>query len=258
MPITPSPAVIVRADLSIAEAIRLMNRQGVGSVLVRSDKDSESDRLIGIFTERDLLRKVELIESGRHWKRPVRTVMSQPVETLELSQWDQAPAVLLRKKYRHLPITHEGKLLGVVSIREVLDWVVQQKKPVTGPSLRRKTSVVTLSEDPRDLEGLRRLVEVLHPSERIETRWITSMDALPVKVDLFVLDLDALTRPQWAPWIEAVIAKNGPRRTLLLFDPALHPTTLPKALAALEKSKKVTVFKKPLSLFPLATTLTRT
>jgi CBS domain-containing protein len=256
MSITPSPALVVRADASIADVIRLMNRHDVGSVLVRSDKE-DSDALIGIFTERDLLKRVALIESGRHWNRPVRTVMSQPVETLELSQWRDAAQVLLKKRFRHLPILHQGKLIGVVSIRDVLEWAAKgHLTPTSKPPLQPR-KIGALAAMPDDLRGILRLMDTVDGEAPQTITWLQSTDPLPPHLDLLLLDLDGLTRKQWSPWIRAILASRGPKQTLLFFDPLKHPKTLSAALGVLEKTKKVTLYPKPMALFPLATQLSR-
>jgi CBS domain-containing protein len=91
----------------------------VGAVAV---VDSEK-RVAGIFTERDVLRKFSL--SGRDpAKTPVRELMTTPVE-LATSQTGPGEALLtmVERHFRHLPVTdNNGKLLGMLSIRNLLEW----------------------------------------------------------------------------------------------------------------------------------------
>ena len=104
-------------DASAEQAIRIMLERRVGAVaVVDGDK-----KVAGIFTERDVLRRVAL--SGRTPAEiPVREVMTTPVEMATLDTTPgQALATMIEYHYRHLPIVDdEGRLLGTLSIRDVL------------------------------------------------------------------------------------------------------------------------------------------
>ena len=87
--------------------------------------DSER-RVAGIFTERDVLRKFSL--SGRDpAQTPVRELMTTPVE-LATSQTGPGEALvtMVERHFRHLPVVdNNGKLLGMLSIRNVLEWRIE-------------------------------------------------------------------------------------------------------------------------------------
>jgi CBS domain-containing protein len=107
----------VSVEASVADAIRTMLDQHVGAVGV---VDREG-RVAGIFTERDVLRKLSL--SGRDpASTPVHDVMTTPVEMATLvTTAVEALATMVERHYRHLPVVgDEGKLLGVLSIRNLL------------------------------------------------------------------------------------------------------------------------------------------
>jgi CBS domain-containing protein len=109
----------VSLEASVAEAVRRMLDLHVGAVaIVDSDR-----RVAGIFSERDVLRKQAL--SGREPERtPVRELMTTPVE-LATSETGpgEALATMVERHFRHLPIVdNDGKLLGMLSIRNVLEW----------------------------------------------------------------------------------------------------------------------------------------
>ncbi|MFN7685462.1 MAG: CBS domain-containing protein [Oligoflexia bacterium] len=70
--IRPSPALCVSSHTPIADCVRLMRSRDVGSLLVMST--SRPDELVGIFTERDLLKWVDKIQQGGHWEKPVALV----------------------------------------------------------------------------------------------------------------------------------------------------------------------------------------
>jgi CBS domain-containing protein len=113
------PPAAVSVEASVAEAVRLMLDVHVGAVTV---VDAEK-RVAGIFTERDVLRQFSL--SGRSLENtPIREVMTTPVElaTPETSP-GEALSTMIDRHFRHLPIADRyGKLLGMLSIRNVLQW----------------------------------------------------------------------------------------------------------------------------------------
>jgi CBS domain-containing protein len=107
----------VGVDATAEKAIRTMLEYRVGAVAVVD----ENRRVAGIFTERDVLRRLAL--SGRApTETPVREVMTTPVEMATLDTTPgQALATMIEYHYRHLPIVDDdGQLLGMLSIRDVL------------------------------------------------------------------------------------------------------------------------------------------
>ena len=107
----------VSVEATAADAIRMMLARHVGAVGVIDDQH----RVAGIFTERDVLRKVAL--SGHDVeKTPIRDLMTTPVEMATLSTGPgEALAVMVERHFRHLPVVdHDCKLLGMLSIRNVL------------------------------------------------------------------------------------------------------------------------------------------
>jgi CBS domain-containing protein len=112
-----SEAASVAVDASVEQAIRTMLDRRVGAVAVVDD----DKKVAGIFTERDVLRRVAL--SGRAPAEiAVREVMTTPVEMATLDTTPgQALATMIEYHYRHLPIVDDdGRLLGMLSIRDVL------------------------------------------------------------------------------------------------------------------------------------------
>jgi len=113
------PPAAVSMEASAADAVRLMLDLHVGAVTV---VDTEK-RVAGIFTERDVLLKFAL--SGRKLEdTPIRDAMTTPVElaTPETTP-GEALASMVDRHFRHLPIADRyGKLLGMLSIRNVLQW----------------------------------------------------------------------------------------------------------------------------------------
>ena len=111
----------VGLDATVAEAIHKMLDYHVGAVAV---VDSDY-RVAGIFTERDVLRKMSLSHLDPQ-TTSVRDLMTTPVEmaTRETGA-GEALATMVERHFRHLPVADDsGKLLGILSIRNLLEWRV--------------------------------------------------------------------------------------------------------------------------------------
>ena len=113
-----SEVIALPPGASVRAAADLMNERGVGGVVVL-----DGGRLAGIFTERDVLRKI--VAAGRD---PATTkleeVMSAPVLTCPASMVvEECAALMTARRLRHLPVQGNGdELLGVVTIGDVLAW----------------------------------------------------------------------------------------------------------------------------------------
>jgi hypothetical protein len=132
-----TPAVTAHSSESIAEVSARMDERKKGSAIV-----VDGERPIGILTERDLVRFNATGASPVDTK--VSEWMTQPVDTFtpDLSV-QEAFAAFAKKRYRHLPVVDDGKLVGVVSLRSLMEFA--QVQPVVHPS--------TL-EAPPGLEGV--------------------------------------------------------------------------------------------------------
>ena len=103
---------------TVADAVQLMINNIVGAVAVVDDQGI----VAGMFTERDVLEKFALSGRDPH-TTPVRELMSPMVEmaTLETTP-AEALRVMLERHYRHMPVVDErGKVLGILSIRHILE-----------------------------------------------------------------------------------------------------------------------------------------
>ena len=126
-----SPRVVsVRPEETVRIAIARMLEENVGSVAVCEDQ-----RLVGIFTERDVLR---LTGDGAELDAvAVRDVMTRTLVTVtpDVDVLDAA-RLMGEKKIRHLPVMHGEHLLGVVGIREVMRTLVEQLWRRPDPDVR--------------------------------------------------------------------------------------------------------------------------
>ncbi len=113
----------VSLTASVADAIEAMiaRRMGAAAIL------DENQIVAGIFTERDVLKKVALSGKDPH-KIPVRDVMSAPVlMATKHTSIAEALQVMVEHQKRHLPVVEEnGKLIGILSIRHVLERKVDE------------------------------------------------------------------------------------------------------------------------------------
>lgn len=112
--------VSVRPDESVQLAIARMLEENIGSVAV-----CEGDRLVGIFTERDVLRLAGHGEALAELR--VGDVMTTSLATVSPDDEILDAAKLMGdKKIRHLPVVQDGNLLGVVGIRDVMSALVER------------------------------------------------------------------------------------------------------------------------------------
>ncbi len=113
-----SPVLTVDASSSVFEAAKRMGEKRVGSLVIT--KDSQP---IGIFAEPDLLSKVMAKGLDLH-KTLVGDVMSSPLITVdENTMIREAIALMAQKRIMLLPVTREGELVGIVTGREIFDFV---------------------------------------------------------------------------------------------------------------------------------------
>lgn len=117
----PEPAAI-SVEATVGDAIRVMLDRHVGAVTVVDSQQC----VAGIFTERDVLQKLSLSRRDPE-KTPVRELMTTPVEMATLATGPgEALATMVERHYRHLPVVDDhGKLLGILSIRNVLQWRIE-------------------------------------------------------------------------------------------------------------------------------------
>lgn len=113
----------VEINESVFDAISLMAEVNIGAVLVQQD-----DAIAGIFTERDYLQKVAL-KSLRSKNIQVGDVMSSPVITADPGDSiQQCMETMTTCRCRHLPVVENGKLLGIVSIGDLVKRLVDEKE----------------------------------------------------------------------------------------------------------------------------------
>jgi CBS domain-containing protein len=114
--------VIIR-DETIYDAMKLMAEKDAGALLVMDE-----DNVAGIISERDCVRKVDIAGRSSRETRVV-DIMTEKVMYVEGTQTiEEVMALMINKNIRHMPVMDGTKLMGVISMRDVLKEVVVQQK----------------------------------------------------------------------------------------------------------------------------------
>jgi CBS domain-containing protein len=119
----PRNVISISPDVNVLEALKLMAKENIGAVMVL-----QGDNLVGILSERDYARKV-VLEGKTSSSTKVSEIMTTKVITVEESQKvDDCMNIMNENHIRHLPVLSGGKVLGLISIGDVLKQVMQQQK----------------------------------------------------------------------------------------------------------------------------------
>ncbi len=147
---TPDP-LIVDPTTSLREVVELMRDRGIGAVLVRGG----SGRLDGIFTERDLLTKLDFQEPQGLADLPVERVMSRDLLTVPpWTRYLSALRLMRLRRIRHLPVVREGRVIGMLSIRDVLLQADTHLHHTFGRAIRLQARKKALEADVESLRAL--------------------------------------------------------------------------------------------------------
>ena len=113
----------IDADQPVLEAIRVMADKRIGALPVTRD-----GKLVGVISERDYARKVVLL--GRSSEdTPVAQIMSSPVVTVSPAEdVRQCMQIMTQRRIRHLPVLEDGRMIGVVSIGDLVRAVIEEQE----------------------------------------------------------------------------------------------------------------------------------
>ena len=117
-----SSLLTISADATIGDAAAAMTERGVGAVVVL-----EGDAIAAILTERDVLKAVA---AGNDGSTPVADWMTRHPETIEPEDTtDHAASLMIHGGFRHLPVVLGGKVVGIVSIRDLMKVALDDRSP---------------------------------------------------------------------------------------------------------------------------------
>ena len=117
------PSITITSHITVYEALKLMVDNNIGALLV-----VEEDRLVGIFTERDYARKVILL--GKTSKDTlISEIMSTNLITVTPdNSMEDCMQLMTNKFIRHLPVLDNDELTGIVSIGDVVKYIINEQK----------------------------------------------------------------------------------------------------------------------------------
>lgn len=117
---------------SVFEALRLMADKDIGALLVMQE-----EKIVGILSERDYARKVVLLGKSSR-ETLVSEIMSSPVITIHPDQTvEEAMETMTLKHFRHLPVVEDDRLVGMISIGDVVrDIIYRQREKIKEMSER--------------------------------------------------------------------------------------------------------------------------
>ncbi len=113
----------VLPETSVLEALQVMMDKNISALLVM-----EGPILKGIFTERDYARKI-ILQGKSSKDTPIAEAMTKHLETVGMnSSIDQCMQIMTTKHIRHLPILEDGKVGGMISIGDLVKFVIEDQK----------------------------------------------------------------------------------------------------------------------------------
>lgn len=115
----------VSPDIMVIEALRIMDSKNVGAILVM-----ENNKLIGIFSERDYARKV-VLKGKASDTTTIREIMTGNVFTVKsTTSVDECMNIMNEKNFRHLPVVEDEKVLGLISVGDLIRFVIEEQKNI--------------------------------------------------------------------------------------------------------------------------------
>jgi CBS domain-containing protein len=112
-------------DQTVHDALMLMAEKNTGSILV-----AENNKLVGIFTERDYARKVNLKGRSSNTTALKEVMTPNPITISMDTHIDQCMGIMSSKKIRHLPIVEGEEMVGVISIGDVVKFIIEEQKGI--------------------------------------------------------------------------------------------------------------------------------
>ncbi|HQY12623.1 MAG TPA: CBS domain-containing protein, partial [Ferruginibacter sp.] len=113
----------VTGEVSVYDAIKVMGEKNIGALLIM-----EGDKLTGILSERDYARKV-VLKGKSSRETPVKDIMTEQVLTVTPGDTiEKCMAIMTDKHIRHLPVVEDSRVLGMISIGDVVNSIIESQK----------------------------------------------------------------------------------------------------------------------------------
>jgi CBS domain-containing protein len=115
----PARIVSVRPEQSVLEAIKVLASEDIGAALVMT-----GSRLVGILSERDYTRKIILKGRASDTTRVEEIMTPQVIVVTPRTKTRECMALMSERNIRHLPVVDEGRVLGMISIRDIVSDII--------------------------------------------------------------------------------------------------------------------------------------
>ena len=113
----------IAPDATVYDAIALMAERGIGALVVM-----DGEQLVGIVSERDYARKV-ILQDRSSRDTPVSTIMSTDIVSVRPEQSiEGCMALMTEKRIRHLPVVHDGRVVGILSIGDLVKFILADRE----------------------------------------------------------------------------------------------------------------------------------
>ena len=113
----------VSPEAKVIAALKLMAEKNVGALVV-----THENKLVGIITERDYARKV-ILQGRTSLETPVKDIMTRGVYYVSPdTSTQECMAMMTKNRIRHLPAIHNEKLIGLISIGDIIQSVISEQK----------------------------------------------------------------------------------------------------------------------------------
>lgn len=113
----------VSPEQTVYDALEIMEEKNIGAVLVM-----ESGEMVGIFSERDYARK-GILRGRASRDTLIKEVMTSKVITVETEQkLQECMEIMSDKHIRHLPVTRNGELVGIISINDIVTMIIREQR----------------------------------------------------------------------------------------------------------------------------------
>jgi CBS domain-containing protein len=115
----PARVVTVKPEDTVLEAIKVLAREDIGAAVVMS-----GDKLAGIFSERDYTRKIVLMGRSSDATRVEEIMTAKVICVSPRAKTRECMALMTEKNIRHLPVMEDGRVIAMISIRDIVSDII--------------------------------------------------------------------------------------------------------------------------------------